>query len=96
MTLQTSDFTATHEFLVNCDYKAESNETAAARARIRCALNAPCAAAESAGDPDALEPAYAAQVAALDAIFHEYAKVAVLRNQRTNYYDAGWKGRTAL
>jgi len=78
MTLQTSDFTAKHEFLVKCDYKAEFNETAAARARILCALDAACAAAESAGDPDALQTAVEAQVAALDAIFRQYAKVAVL------------------
>jgi len=78
MTLQTSDFTAKHEFLVKCDYKAEFNETAAARARILYALDAACAAVESARDPEALEPAYAAQVAALDAIFRQYAKVAVL------------------
>jgi hypothetical protein len=76
MTLQTSDFTATHDFLVNCDYKAESNETAACRARILCALNAACAVAESARDPDALQPAVEAQVAALDAIFREYANPA--------------------
>jgi len=78
MTLQTSDFTAKHEFLVKCDYKAEFNETAAARARILCALDAACAAAESARDPDALQTAVEAQVAALDAIFRQYAKVAVL------------------
>jgi len=78
MTVQTSDFTAKHEFLVKCDYKAEFNETAAARARILCALDAACAAAESARDPDALQTAVEAQVAALDAIFRQYAKVAVL------------------
>src|SRR5882762_10386862 len=78
MSLQTSDFTAKHEFLVKCDYKAEFNETAAARARILCALDAACAAAESARDPDALQRAVEAQVAALDAIFRQYAKVAVL------------------
>jgi len=78
MTLQTSDFTAKHEFLVKCDYKAEFNETAAARARILCALDAACAAAESARDPEALQTAAEAQVAALDAIFREYARVAVL------------------
>jgi hypothetical protein len=39
MTLQTSDFIATHDFLVNCDYKAESNETAAARARSEGGAN---------------------------------------------------------
>ena len=78
MTLQTTDFTAKHEFLVKCDYKAEFNETAAARARILCALDAACAAAESARDPEALQTAVEAQIAALDAIFRQYAKVAVL------------------
>ena len=31
MTLQSSDFTATHNFLVTCDYKAERNETCKSR-----------------------------------------------------------------
>ena len=60
MTLQSSDFTATHNFLVNCDYKAERNETCKSRAHILCALESTCAAAaQSGGDPDALEPALA-------------------------------------
>jgi len=79
MTLQTSDFTVAHNFLLANDYKAERNETTKGRARILCTLNSACAAAaEAGGDPDKLEPALAAQVAALDAIFREYARIAVL------------------
>ncbi len=86
MTLQ-SDFTAAHNFLVTSDYKAASNETAKSRAHILCATDSSRAAvaalrdaaAELAdGDPDSTEPALVAQVAALDVIFREYARMAAL------------------
>src|SRR5882672_10060970 len=79
MTLQPSDFTAAHNFFLADDYKAEVNETAKSRAHILCALDAASAAvAESGGDPDKEERALAAQVAALDAIFRQYARIAAL------------------
>ncbi len=93
MTLQ-SDFTANLNFLSASDYKAASQETTKSRARIISAVNAsrPAAGAKQenvavlldaaavlqSGDQGAMEPALAAQVAALDAIFREYAKMAAV------------------
>jgi len=85
MTLQPSDFTAAHNFFLADDYKAEVNETAKSRAHILCALDAASAAvAESGGDPDKEERALAAQVAALDAIFRQYARIAALNTDLTS------------